>query len=115
MFKSLHGFAKVAAVVSALVLAGGYVATRAVPGLLQIFKVYGGEGGGRVVPAPPADEADKAMMFSSKSGVIVRHVIESPDVAAERDRTRSLLLPPPSTDEPIMGSPKSRPILGGGG
>ena len=67
MKRSLHWVGRIAAVVSALVLAGGYVASRAVPGLFHSVQVYGAEGGGRAMAAEPGGEAAPASKTAGKS------------------------------------------------
>ena len=77
MSKSLRSVGKITAIFSALLLAGGHVASRAVPGLLRSIQVYGGEGGGRTVvapqeggrtvAAPQEGTSDKTIIGSSKS------------------------------------------------
>jgi hypothetical protein len=57
-------------VASAIVLGGGYVASRAVPGLFQNVQVFGGEGGGRAVAADPGKKTRPAIIPSTKSGAI---------------------------------------------
>ncbi len=77
MTRSLRWCGRMVAVLSAIVLAGGYVATRAVPGLLQNFQVFGGEGGGRAIPTQPGDRSDEAVFGSSKSAILSGHLIET--------------------------------------
>jgi hypothetical protein len=103
--KSLRWFGKLAAVLSALILVGGYVASRAMPGLLHDVQVFGGEGGGQAVPAqpaasmPPAGTAarvDPALLGSSKEPMGVFHSRDFRGSQVRPQPPASAQVPPPS-------------------
>jgi hypothetical protein len=103
----------VVAVLSALILAGGYVATRAVPGLWQSFQVFGGEGGGRAFSGQSSGNSDRVLP-SSKLGLVV----QGDDLSPAKRSLASKPVSKPSSQSlrevvapSIMSSSKSGPIF----
>jgi hypothetical protein len=115
MSRSLRWCGRLAAVLSALVLAGGYVATRAMPGLFQSFQVFGGEGGGRAIPAggkshsePAAKPAPEPIIPSTKSaGIVNSSDFVASSVPSSQVQTSLREVVAPS----IMYSSKSGPMF----
>lgn len=94
MCKTSRSFCKVAAVLSALILTGGYVASRASPSLFRSLQVFGGEGGGRAIPTKPAGNPDSAILPSGKSASLSGYQIKefqhrSSQAADSKTRTQS--------------------------